>query len=540
MKPTAHIFALVLCLAQLVGSSPALAQPGDLEHWHAVQTPHFAIYTDADPERSYEIAASLARFRAVFAQLAPSLELVSPAPTKMLAFRDSESYASYKTDPDPRILGQFLSHPDGNYLTLDAGAHQVGSFAVIYHEYVHYFVRHNFPAVPRWFNEGLAEYYSTFAVEGRHAVLGRPVERHVRWLRRQGDFSLSEVVQSNRLWPSDHSGAGQRYAVSWALVHYLLSGSTQRLERTADYLVNLEAGEDPEEAFEDAFDLRLSTLEDELRDYVQGGEFPQASIPLDRLAVPRIKAELMRPEDVLYHLGDLLLHMQRTSEAESHFHLALEFDGEHADSHAGLAAVRDYSGRWDEAEVLYRDAVRLSSAEALTYLLYGRHLLRGGDRHAGRAREVLRQAVELDEDYGEAWALLGAAHLTMDADPESGLRALQRARRLLPDRMDLVFFQAQLYARHGEVKKARGLVEGVLAQRADPELVDRARSEVERLHLLRSANEAFERQEVEAGLRLFDEAISVTVDPSLREKMELQLLELQRRWSGEVSPPQGT
>lgn len=531
MKSKAILLALFTVLVRLPWAAPAAALPDDPQSWHAVRTRHFVLYTDAAPERSYEIAASLARFRAVFAQLAPNLELVSPAPTKMLAFRDAESYAPYKTDPDPRILGQFLGHPDGNYLTLDAGARQAGSFAVIYHEYVHYFVRYNFPAVPRWFNEGLAEYYSTFAVEERRAVLGAPVERHVEWLRNHGDFSLSEVVQANRLWPEEHDGAGQRYAVSWALVHYLLSGSTQRLERTADYLLRLESGEDPERAFEDAFDLRLSTLEDELRDYVLADDFPRAAIPLERLPAPAIDGVLMRPADVLFHLGDLLAHMRRTADAESHFHAALEFDGEHPEAHTGLALVRDQHGRLDEAEVLYRDAVRLGSSDPLTYLLYGRHLLRVGDRQAERARAMLRRAVELDGDYGEAWALLGAAHLTADADPGDGIRSLQRARHLLPDRMDLVFFQAQLHARNAEPDKARGLVEGILAARADAELVDRARSEVERLNLLRAADDAFERQDSEAGLRLFDRAVSVTVDPGLRARMEDQLLELQRRWT---------
>ncbi|MEE8526433.1 MAG: DUF1570 domain-containing protein [Thermoanaerobaculia bacterium] len=536
MKAPAFLIAFATALVRVALAAPAAALPDDPEGWHAVRTPHFILYTDAAPERSYEIAASLARFRAVFAQLAPSLELISPAPTKMLAFRDAESYSPYKTDPDPRVLGQFLSHPDGNYLTLDAGARQVGSFAVIYHEYVHYFVRHNFPAVPRWFNEGLAEYYSTFAVEESRAVLGRPVERHVRWLRRHGNFSLSEVVQANRRWPEEHGGAGQRYAVSWALVHYLLSGSTQRLERTADYLLRLETGEDPERAFEEAFDLRLSTLEDELRDYVLGGDFPQAAIALERLPAPAIEAELMRPADVLFHLGDLLSHIRRSAEAESHFHAALDFDGEHPEAHAGLALVRDHHARLDEAEVLYRDAVRLGSTDPLTYLLYGRHLLRVGDRQAGRAREMLRRAVELDDGYGEGWALLGAAHLAADADPVRGIRSLQRARRLLPNRMDLVFYQAQLHARNAEPEPAHALVEGILALRADPELVDRARSEVERLNLLRAADDAFERQDSEEGLRLFDEAVSVTVDPALRQQMELQLLELQQLWTGTPAP----
>ena len=284
-------------LAVLCGA-PAPARAVDPEAWTAVSSPHFTVYTDATPSRGGEIAASLERFRAVFAQLSPALELSSPAPTKILAFRDAESYAPYKTVQDQgaaRVLGQFLSHADGNYLTLDAGTSLVGSFAVIYHEYVHYFVRHNFPGVPLWFNEGLAEYYSTFATDGERACVGRPVERHVRWLRRDGEIGLDEVLAA--AGSKTHQGerrAGRFYAVSWALVHYLLSGETENLDRAADFFLRLRAGEDPEDAFEDAFDLRLRQLEEKLAGYVLAEELPQAVIPLERLPSPTIEAPRAR------------------------------------------------------------------------------------------------------------------------------------------------------------------------------------------------------------------------------------------------------
>ncbi len=537
MRPTPAIpLCPALALALLL-ASPASAGDVDPEGWTAVRSPHFTVYTDAAPERGGEIAASLERFRAVFAQLAPGIELRSPAPTKILAFRDGRSYAPYKTSPDRRgstILGQFLSHPDGNYLTLDAGTELLGACAVIYHEYVHYFVRHNFPGVPRWFNEGLAEYYSTFEADGGQVTVGRPVERHLAWIERQSRLDLEEVLAVPTA--TGHRGVGSGgdaarfYAVSWALVHYLLSGETERLERAADFFLLLAAGEDPEEAFEEAFDLRLGKLEEELGSYLRAGELPAAAIPLDRLPVPRITLEAMPPADVLFHLGDLLAHMGRTADAERHFQRALDREADHPEVHAGLALVRDLQGRRDEAALLYRDALRLGSADPLTFLLYGRHLLSqpAAAARAERARTVLGRAVDLDRGYGEAWALLGLAHLQVDAAPAAGVRALERARALLPDRLDLVFHLAQLEVRNGRPGRAEALV-AELAGRGATELAARAGREVERSKLIRAAEEALGRDEVEEGLRLFDEAISLTVDPLRRDEMEAKLLELQEQ-----------
>lgn len=357
--------------------SLAAATPLDLDRWHVVESAHFEILSNADPERSAEIASGLEAFRAVLAHLGPALELRSPAPSTIVAFRNTESFAPFKTRPDrdgARILGQFLNHPDGNYLTLDAGSRQVGAFAVIYHEYVHFFVRHNFVGVPLWFHEGLAEYYSTFRLDGEVAVVGEAVPRHLRWLRTHGDFDLAEVLaadhRSERYHEADKVGAF--YGVSWLLVHYLLSGEEQRLERVADLFLLLEAGADPEKAFEEVFEVRISTLEQELRNYAAKAhgaqlELPSARIPLSSL--PRTAVAGFRPSppaQTLFVLGDLLAHMGRADSAESYFHAALERNPRHVDTPAGLAFVREQQGRVQEAELLYREAVELGSTRAMT------------------------------------------------------------------------------------------------------------------------------------------------------------------------------
>lgn len=542
-RPAQHLSLALLVLSLFLNPWPrvARAQPDDVEAWRVVEAPNFTIHTNATVERGKEIALSLELFRGVFARLAPSLELRSPAPTKIIAFRDARSFTPYKTRADSggaRVLGQFLSHPDGNYLTIDAGTESVGSFAVIYHEYVHYFVRHNFPGVPLWFNEGLAEYYSTFAVQEGVVHVGRPVKRHVRWLKRDPEFSLSGLLEVTRQSAEYHEGqkAGRFYATSWALVHYLLSGGAERADQIADFLFALQDGAEPIDAFEQALGMRLSSIEEKLKAYVQAGDFPQAEFDTSSSSAGSssgaARARAARPQDILFHLGDLLAHMGRRNDAEEHFKLALAYDPRHPESHAGLAYVRDLEGRYEEAEVLHGEAA--ASSDPLVHLLHGRHLLRRlqiepgkSDELAAAARATLSHAMELDAGYAEARVLFGMAHLVGDVDPSPGIVALTKAHDLLPQRHDVPFHLLRLYLKDKNFDKARRVLENKIEGRADDEMVFAAQEEFNRSRLLHEASMALEDDDGERAVELFDEAISVTSDPGIREQMETQLRALQ-------------
>ncbi len=594
---------LMICLLTALCLAPAaVAQPDDLDDWLAVSSQHFVILTDTGRGRGVEIARNLELFRSTFARLAPGLELRAAVPTTIIAFRDGESYAPYKSHPDrggSMLLGQFLIHPDRNFLTFDASARpgvsrdggQGNDFAVIYHEFVHYLVAHNFHHVPRWFHEGLAEYYSTFTVDDGTVLVGRPVERHLRWLRLDNqdrkqrslshDFSLRAVLTGE----SGHHGrrAGGFYALSWALVHHLLSGGGERLDRMADFLVLLRDGDDPDRAFESAFDVRLDDLEETLRGYAyrqpagtggtitaldpEAGEaFRVATFEVADLGLggaPSVAR--LAPAQALYRLGDLQLRLGRPDAAEDHFQAAFDYTLDHAESLAGLAWIRDRQDRFAEADVLYRDAVGLGSADPLTYLRYGRHLLAriqpssgeslrpppsesgagalaggrestGGERQAtveelaAAARAAFAAAAELDGDFAEARALYGKAHLFGKVDPEPGITALRKARRQLPDRDDLTLSLIQLHLKKDDFRAARRLLAGDLREHAEDEAVLWAEEEIERAELLHAASEALDGGEVEEALSLFDQAISVTSDQGLRDRMAAKLSALQEHY----------
>ncbi len=544
-------WVLTLLLVGWSTGSIVVAQPADIESWTTVRSDHFEMHSDADARRAAEIVASLERFRAVFAGLAPELELRSPAPTRMFAFRDSESYAPYMTGgggAGVKILGQFLSHRDGNYVTLNADPSYLGSFTVIFHEYVHFLVQSNLPGVPLWFNEGLAEYYSTFVTENDKVYLGQPVERHLRWLQTNGELGVDEVLRVTRQSAGDHDahGAGRFYAVSWLLVHYLLSNESDQSQELANYFSSLARGEDAHGAFVDAFGIRPSELEEALVAYVREGALPVAALPIEGLPDERwVKTFAADPAVVLTQLGDLLAHMGREEEAAHHIHRALEYAPESGDAWAALAYVRDRQQSLSEAHTIWEAAIDLVPVTPTSYLLHGRHLMTlveggglvgdGSDRLelATAARQALATATELDATYGEAWAMRGVANLLPGGEVEEGIRHMLTARDLLPGRSDVLLHLVQLYVRAGRESDARAIAEGELSRIAEPEEVAAAQEEIERWGLVRSANEALSVGDYEIGLDLFDQAISVTSDPDLRRQMEERLIDMRRRFEEE-------
>jgi len=539
--PAVPALAGVLTLALTLLSAASARAATRVEGWVEARTPHLTVVTDAGPERAAELAVRLERFRAVFARLAPDLELRSPAPTRVLAFSDYDAWKTVRDGGGVRVLGQFLSGPDGSFITLDADPEKGDALGVIQHEYVHHLVRHNFPRVPLWFNEGLAEYYRTFGVEEGEAILGRPPEDRLHWLDRHGELKLSEVVTttSDDLPRHGARGAGRLYAVSWALVHYLLSGDDARLDATASWLALLAQGEEPLDAFEDAFGTRVTSLERELVDYVRRGDFPAAAFPADDLP-GHAEVWTVPPAEVQVHLGDLLTRLGRHPAARERFLDALELAPGYPEALSGLAYLEDLVGSFDEASVLHREALAADPATALVWLRYGRHLLHRrhqvrsreeADRLAEDARAALARAVALDPDFAEARAVLGQAHLFGDADPRDGVPHLEAALDRMPSRMDLVFHLVQLHVKAEDFPRARARIEQ-LRRWGEVEMAERAQEALERGGLVQAANRALEEGDVEKGLRLFDEAVSLTSDPDMRQQMEEQLRELQRRAGG--------
>ncbi len=529
-------------LALLALAATAARADVEEEAWAHFESDSFRLLSNAEVELSTQILLDLERFRRAFAQLAPGLDSSFPVPTQIVAFGDAESYAPFKSESDSantRILGQFLGHRDGNFITLNADPRMSGGLGIVIHEYVHHVVNQNLPGVPRWLNEGLAEYYSTFRVEDGFAMVGGAVDRHLNWWRRNPDISVLEVLGEPRNAPVHSLGdAGRYYAVSWGLTHYLLS-TASGTDSLASYLEEVAAGADRSEALLAVLGVSRRELEALLRSHVAAESLPANRLALDELGKMAIEQENTSPAATLVVLGELAARLGNEQHAEELLSLALGYEPESAEALAGLASLREGQGRLEEAGLLYDDALALAPGSALPYLRYGRHLLRRrelvphGSERAGElaieAKVSFLAAAGLEPSFAEPRVMLAFVHQLDGLEAEEGLVHGKRARELLPTRVDVVHILIRLYLKQGSIDRANALLEGPLAALAEPEFKEKVRDEIERAELLLAARAALSEGRWDEGLELFDQAISYTVDAEARLQMEEQLAQLEQR-----------
>jgi tetratricopeptide (TPR) repeat protein len=527
-----------LALLALTGGS--LRAEIALEDWKHFESASFRLLSNGENEASTGILLDLERFRRAFTQLAPGIDSSFPVPTRIVAFGDSGSYAPFKSEGDSsntRILGQFLGHRDGNFITLNLDPRWSGGLGIIIHEYVHHIVNQNLPGVPRWLNEGLAEYYSTCRGDGRFAVIGHPVERHLRWWRRSREVSVLDVVGEARDTPI-HSldSAGQYYAVSWGLTHYLLS-KARGADLLANYLEEVASGEDRSESLLSVLGVSGRELEAELRRYIVAETLPTTSLALEDLGEVGITEAVASPGTVLTVLAELAARLGNERHAEELFNLALGHEPESAEALAGLASLRDGQARLEEAGVLFDDALALGPKSARSYLRYGRHLLRRIEleEDSGRAKQLALDAKTsfltagaLEPSFAETLVMLAFVHLFDGLEAEEGLGFGERARELLPTRVDVVHTLIRLHLKLGSIDRATELLEGSLGVLAKREFQERVRDEIQRAELLLAARAALSDGRWDEGLELFDQAISHTVDAEVRVQMEEQLERLEQ------------
>src|SRR5215213_10909610 len=168
--------------------------------WTSVRSQNFFLVGNASEKEIRQVATRLEQFRDVFTKLL-KVNFNTPIPTTVVVFKNDSAYKPFKPVADGKVVevgGYFQSGDDVNYITLTperSGAVE-NPYGTIYHEYTHLLVNNSLGPgqAPAWFNEGLAEYYSTFGIEDdRKVYLGRLVNYHLRLLREQRLIPLSQL-----------------------------------------------------------------------------------------------------------------------------------------------------------------------------------------------------------------------------------------------------------------------------------------------------------------------------------------------------------
>ena len=249
-------------------NSPVFAK----DTWLSVRSKNFLLVGNGNEKQIRQVAVRLEQFREVFAQLFPKAVHTTPTPTTVIVFKSDDSYRPFK--PNANVAGYFQSGPDVNYITLTTELRgEQDPFTVIFHEYTHLLINNTSPNVPLWFNEGLAEYYSTFSMkEDANVTLGNPISSHVYLLRENKLLPLRTLFKVDEKSPyyNERNKQSIFYAESWALMHYLILGKNgERVSQMANFLKLTSDNVPLEQAFQQAFSMSFEAMEKELREYIK-------------------------------------------------------------------------------------------------------------------------------------------------------------------------------------------------------------------------------------------------------------------------------
>jgi len=295
-----HLVPLLLIFLCPVPAAPAAESP-----WLEIHSAHFTVVTDAGEKKGREVALRFEQMRAVFATLLGKDRLNQPVPLTILAFNNDKSY--YQAAPLIHPQGQaqglpidvpgfFVPGEDQDFIVLNLLENE--SWRAVAHDFAHMLLNYNYPPAQGWFDEGLAEYFSSIRLDSKQAEIGGDPELgvSVNVPSAQGDAhppsSLTRLLDSEDWLPlpdlfsmkrdtsrdTPHDTARDAsartegthltlfYAESWMVMHYLLHEN--KLPDTGTYFgLVLNQHIPVEYAIQRAFGMSSAQLEQAVKDY---------------------------------------------------------------------------------------------------------------------------------------------------------------------------------------------------------------------------------------------------------------------------------
>ena len=470
---------LVAVIALFVLALPVSAK----DTWLSVRSKNFLLVGNASEKEIRQVGTRLEQFRYVFMQLFPKANLNTPVPTTVIVFKSDSSYRPFKPlyqgKTNDNIAGYFQAGEDVNYITLTSEPRPESPFGVIFHEYTHLLVGNNMSDPPVWFNEGLAEYYSTFDVSdgNKKITLGKPVSNHV-YLLRERFIPLADLLRVTHDSPAynERDKSGIFYAESWALVHYLLQGDKgQRVAQLAQFSALLSSGKTLDESFQQAFQMDYKTMEKALQQYVQRSTYPGTTFELKQPLEfdTEMQTRPLSEAEAQAYLGDLLYHTNRADESEAYLKQALTLAPDLPMAEAALGRVRVRQKRYDEARKLLAQAVAAEPQNYLAHFYLAEALNRqtlGPDNMvtqypaevATTMRAELKKSIELNPNFPEAYHLLAFLDLVNGEELMDATVLMTHARLLRPERLEYALTLARVYLRREQFAAARHVLEQVM------------------------------------------------------------------------------
>jgi Tfp pilus assembly protein PilF len=454
--------------------------PGTNDGWRHFQSPHFDLYSE---DRGWDSRGFLHKLELLRASFLDSFQLIERRPLEVTLyyFGSERDFRAYKPEELGFMPGGFY-HADSDHavIVLAPRDDEHGAQRVIFHEYVHhlFWVAEEYP--PAWFNEGMAEMFSTIDEESGRLVFGRMIPDRIRLLQQEEMLPLETlfaVDHKSPVFTTGTHGVGVFYAESWALMHYLYLGVSKlpedRLNLFLKALQSPAAVSDPDslrKSCRQLLGMDYPELLAQLQRYVQSGIYREGMLPLPKIADGSAYAMRLVPRDeIRERLAELSLRINRAPVARRALVDMLEKnpDDVHLHEVLGMNALRDSDEavareHWEKAVTLGSDnpAIyhELAQMESGWFRQFDYYFRLPAER-AQWLRRLLRRSIEYAPNQTAAYEMLAWVEATASEISAANVNLVQSHFNTLHDKPRTLLALALIRLHAGDKDLAAALLE---------------------------------------------------------------------------------
>lgn len=466
---------VIVCLISAVSLSGK-------DTWLFGQTEHFEISSNASERRTKYIIEELQLVRAVFQQLAPNLSSSKGQRLRVVICKDDKTMDMMVPlyDGKPKELGgMFHRDLEGGYILINLDGAYENFKTIVYHEYVHFLSNTRKTRLPAWLSEGIAEVFSTIEPTGRNrVVIGKPPPGNVMILREEKLLPLERlflVGRGSSEYNSDDHGRGVFYAQSWALIHYLMFGSTDLPKGAYQQFVNLVLKDYyvSEETFSSIFGVQYDEMEKRIKSYIRSGKYYMTKP--DRPEIEGTKDLDLRkgePGEENMIIGKVRLATRGSGQSAGYLMNAYRQFPESSRAAAYMGYLDYRNGNMEEADKYLSEAVERGSESPSVFLWNAIAKMRTYDprgnitaRHLNKAQTyelltLLFKARELGETRPELYRAIGRVWVNSSLTATDGnVRAVLEGAKLHREDAQIGLYMSMLVHRLGNKEEAQSLID---------------------------------------------------------------------------------
>ena len=475
----------------LLMTSPARAE------WHEASSDHFVIYSDSKPKDLRRFAELLEHYHVALGLLT-GRQVPKPSPSNRLTIYvvgSEQTLRKLYGDKNSSVAGFYVPRAGGSRAFVPRVRVRSGepdfSVTVLLHEYAHHFLisssRH---AMPRWFSEGAAEFFSSARMRKDALDIGRPAYHRGAELVYGDRVTVEQLMDPEKYKEAHGNDLASFYGRSWALYHYLYF-SVERKGQLNSYWNTVASGSSSIDAAEQVFG-DLNKLEKELIAYlnlrkISSFRIKKTILPIGPINIVEMSAGMdeMLPIIIQSHRGVTEEEaLELLPEAQE---IAADFPNDPGVL-AALAEAEFDAGNSQQAIEAADRAIAIDPATKGAYIQKGLALFRlaedaeDADAAFKAAMQPFAALNRLENDHPLPLIYFYRSYIQRGIEPSQNARhALERASELAPFDLSLAFNVGIMQASEGKTVLAASTLAPLAANPHGGDQADMAKFLIDQL-----------------------------------------------------------